>query len=136
MYKAKDKKELGFDNVVFQIDESHVRNGETRYYPENTTTVLDEQVIDSGKERATWNNSVEFLMSCIAVSVGFGNIWRFPFTAYENGGGAFLIPYVILLFLVGKPFYFLEMIIGQFSSSSSVKVWSMSPSFVGNHFSI
>ncbi|XP_067207365.1 sodium-dependent nutrient amino acid transporter 1-like isoform X2 [Linepithema humile] len=70
-------------------------------------------------------------MSCIAVSVGFGNIWRFPFTAYENGGGAFLIPYVILLFLVGKPFYFLEMIIGQFSGNSSVKVWSMSPGFVG-----
>lgn len=94
-------------------------------------------VESSGKEheRATWNNSIEFLMSCIAVSVGFGNIWRFPFTAYENGGGAFLIPYVILLFLVGKPFYFLEMIIGQFTSNSSVKVWGMSPGFVGNSFS-
>ncbi|XP_024888987.1 sodium-dependent nutrient amino acid transporter 1-like [Temnothorax curvispinosus] len=130
MYETRDEKELGFDNVVFQIDESHIGNGGTRYYPENSTSVL-EQGIEPGKERATWNNSVEFLMSCIAVSVGFGNIWRFPFTAYENGGGAFLIPYVILLFLVGKPFYFLEMIIGQFSGRSSVKVWSMSPGFVG-----
>ncbi|XP_012058557.1 PREDICTED: sodium-dependent nutrient amino acid transporter 1-like [Atta cephalotes] len=127
----REKKELGLDNVVFQIDESHVGNSETRCYFENSTAVLNEQVIDSSKEHATWNNSVEFLMSCIAVSVGFGNIWRFPFTAYENGGGAFLIPYVVLLFLVGKPFYFLEMIIGQFSGSSSVKVWNMSPSFVG-----
>lgn len=41
-------------------------------------------------------------MSCIATSVGLGNIWRFPFTAYENGGGAFLIPYLIVLFLIGK----------------------------------
>ncbi|XP_018371466.1 PREDICTED: sodium-dependent nutrient amino acid transporter 1-like isoform X2 [Trachymyrmex cornetzi] len=131
MGRKRDKKELGIDNVVFQIDESHVGNGEARCYSENSTAALDEQVINSSKERATWNNSVEFLMSCIAVSVGFGNIWRFPFTAYENGGGAFLIPYVILLFLVGKPFYFLEMIIGQFSGSSSVKVWGMSPSFVG-----
>ncbi|XP_011158501.1 sodium-dependent nutrient amino acid transporter 1 [Solenopsis invicta] len=131
MHEIRDEKELGLDNVAFQIDEPHVGNGGTRYYPGNSTIVLDEQVNEPGKKRTTWNNSVEFLMSCIAVSVGFGNIWRFPFTAYENGGGAFLIPYVILLFLVGKPFYFLEMIIGQFSGSSSVKVWSMSPGFVG-----
>lgn len=128
----KDRKQLGgLDNVAFQIDES---NG-AKTYPNGDATSSDVQVAESagkGHERATWNNSIEFLMSCIAVSVGFGNIWRFPFTAYENGGGAFLIPYVILLFLVGKPFYFLEMIIGQFSSNSSVKVWGMSPAFVGN----
>lgn len=70
-------------------------------------------------------------MSCIAMSIGFGNIWRFPFTAYENGGGVFLIPYIIVLFIVGKPFYYLEMIIGQFSSSSFIKVWDVSPAFVG-----
>ncbi|CAK9801909.1 Sodium-dependent nutrient amino acid transporter 1 [Anthophora plagiata] len=81
--------------------------------------------------RSTWNNGIEFLMSCIAISIGFGNIWRFPFTAYENGGGAFLIPYIIVLFLVGKPFYYLEMIVGQFSSSSSIRVWNMSPAFIG-----
>ncbi|XP_076679950.1 sodium-dependent nutrient amino acid transporter 1 [Andrena cerasifolii] len=81
--------------------------------------------------QSSWNNSIEFLMSCIAMSIGFGNIWRFPFTAYENGGGVFLIPYIIVLFLVGKPFYYLEMILGQFSSSSSIKMWSVSPGFVG-----
>lgn len=63
-------------------------------------------------------------MSCIAMSVGLGNVWRFPFTAYENGGGAFLIPYILVLFIVGKPFYYLEMIMGQFTSSSSVKIWT------------
>ncbi|XP_050448006.1 sodium-dependent nutrient amino acid transporter 1-like isoform X1 [Cataglyphis hispanica] len=132
MYKTKDEMQEGFDNVAFQIDEPHiVKNGKRTYYIGDSTSILDIQAIEPGKERATWNNSVEFLMSCIAVSVGFGNIWRFPFTAYENGGGAFLIPYVILLFLVGKPFYFLEMIIGQFSGNSSVKVWSMSPGFIG-----
>lgn len=70
-------------------------------------------------------------MSCIAMSVGLGNVWRFPFTAYENGGGAFLIPYIIVLFLVGKPAYFLEMIIGQFTNRSSVKMWSLAPIFRG-----
>lgn len=53
-------------------------------------------------ERTNWGNGLEFLMSCISVSVGLGNVWRFPFTAYENGGGAFLIPYIIVLFLIGE----------------------------------
>lgn len=78
-------------------------------------------------DRPVWGRSIEFLMSCISMSVGLGNIWRFPFTAYENGGGAFLIPYVIILLLVGKPMYYLEMILGQFSSRSSVKIWSICP---------
>lgn len=56
-------------------------------------------------ERPNWSNGLEFLMSCISMSVGLGNVWRFPFTAYENGGGAFLIPYIIVLFLIGKCFY-------------------------------
>ncbi|XP_011346370.1 sodium-dependent nutrient amino acid transporter 1-like isoform X1 [Ooceraea biroi] len=131
--RKRDEKQLGLDNVAFQLDEPRIiKNDRGAYYPDrDSNSILDVQIAESEKKRATWNNSVEFLMSCIAVSVGFGNIWRFPFTAYENGGGAFLIPYVILLFLVGKPFYFLEMIIGQFSSKSSVKVWGMSPGFTG-----
>ncbi|XP_046454677.1 sodium-dependent nutrient amino acid transporter 1-like isoform X2 [Daphnia pulex] len=82
---------------------------------------------DEGQQRDTWGNPVEFLMSCISLSVGLGNIWRFPFTAYENGGGAFLIPYLVVLLLIGKPLYFLEMILGQFSSYGSVKVWAVVP---------
>lgn len=66
-------------------------------------------------------------MSCIAMSVGLGNIWRFPFTALENGGGAFLIPYLIVLLIVGKPIYYMEMLIGQFSSRGSVKVYDFAP---------
>jgi len=80
-----------------------------------------------GKQRASWNNDIEFLMSCIALSVGLGNVWRFPFTALENGGGAFVIPYLIVLVLVGKPVYYLEMLLGQFSSRGSVKVYDFSP---------
>ena len=45
---------------------------------------------------------MEFLLSCIAMSVGLGNVWRFPFTAYENGGGAFLIPYIVVLLMIGE----------------------------------
>lgn len=70
-------------------------------------------------------------MSCVAFSVGLGNIWRFPYTAYENGGGAFLVPYIIVLFIIGKPIYYMEMILGQFSSRSCIQVWSISPAFRG-----
>merc|ERR1719153_119868 len=82
-------------------------------------------------ERQQWDNPVEFLLSCISMSVGLGNVWRFPFTAYENGGGAFLIPYIVVLMLVGRPLYFLELALGQFSSAGSVQVWDMVPALGG-----
>lgn len=94
-------------------------------------SIKDEDVIEKNKERAQWKNGMEFLMSCVAFSVGLGNVWRFPYTAYENGGGAFLIPYIVVLFIIGKPFYYMEMILGQFTSSSCVKIWSVSPLFQG-----
>lgn len=65
------------------------------------------------------------------MSVGLGNIWRFPFIALENGGGAFVIPYIIVLLLVGKPVYFMEMVLGQFSSRGSVKVFDCVPAMRG-----
>lgn len=82
-------------------------------------------------QRPVWTNSLEVLMSCISASVGLGNVWRFPFVAYENGGGAFLIPYIIVLLIIGKPLYYLEMIIGQFTSRSSIKMYDMCPLFRG-----
>ncbi|XP_058795199.1 sodium-dependent nutrient amino acid transporter 1-like isoform X2 [Phymastichus coffea] len=94
----------------------------------------DEKAPREEKERAQWGNDREFLLSCIAMSIGLGNVWRFPFTAYENGGGAFLIPYIFILTVVGRPFYLLEMILGQFSSKSTIKVWDMVPAFRGIGF--
>lgn len=70
-------------------------------------------------------------MSCIAMSVGLGNVWRFPFVALQNGGGAFLIPYLVVLFLVGRPIYYLEMCIGQFASRGSVKIYDFAPALRG-----
>lgn len=81
----------------------------------------------SSKPRDSWGNDLEFLMSCIALSVGLGNVWRFPFAALENGGGAFLIPYLCVLLLVGKPIYYLEMLVGQFSGRGSVNVYDIVP---------
>ncbi|XP_046404080.1 sodium-dependent nutrient amino acid transporter 1-like [Ischnura elegans] len=82
-------------------------------------------------ERPKWDKPIEFLLSCIAMSVGLGNLWRFPVTAFENGGGAFLIPYIIVLLVIGKPIYMMEMAMGQFFSSGTVRIWEMVPAFRG-----
>lgn len=83
------------------------------------------------RDRPRWNKGLQFFLSCLSISIGLGNVWRFPTLAYQNGGGAFLIPYFILLFVVGKPVYFLELAIGQFSGKGGVKTWECVPGFKG-----
>jgi len=83
---------------------------------------------EGGEEpRENWGSKWEFIFSCIGLSVGIGNVWRFPRLAYENGGGTFLIPYCIILFVIGKPMYYLELALGQFSQRGPVKLWNMLP---------
>jgi len=95
-------------------------------------TELKKPKSEDESERGHWGSRAEFLLSCIGFSVGLGNVWRFPFLAYENGGGAFLIPYIILLVLVGKPMYFMEAALGQFGQVGPLQVWTeMLPCAIG-----
>ncbi|RWS10844.1 sodium-dependent nutrient amino acid transporter 1-like protein, partial [Dinothrombium tinctorium] len=61
------------------------------------------------------------------MSVGLGNVWRFPHAAYSNGGGAFLILYLLLLFIIGRPLHYMQLILGQFSGRGPIKVWKCVP---------
>ncbi|MEM1283706.1 MAG: sodium-dependent transporter, partial [Chlamydiota bacterium] len=63
--------------------------------------------------RERWPSSTMFIFAAIGSAVGLGNIWRFPFLVGKYGGGAFLLPYCIMLFLVGFPLLILEFSIGQ-----------------------
>ena len=82
-------------------------------------------------DRGQWGSKAEFILSCVGYSVGIGNVWRFPYLAYKNGGGAFLVPYLIILVLVGKPMYYMETAIGQFARLSPLQLWRCAPIATG-----
>lgn len=65
------------------------------------------------KAREQWSGQAGFIVAAIGSAVGLGNIWRFPGVAYENGGGAFLIPYLIALLTAGLPILFLDYAVGH-----------------------
>ena len=54
--------------------------------------------------RAQWSSKLGFILAAAGSAVGLGNIWKFPGKAYENGGGAFLIPYFIFFNTLSTPF--------------------------------
>ena len=67
----------------------------------------------SAPKRETFSGRNAFIMAAIGSAVGLGNIWRFHYTTYENGGGAFIIPYLIALLTAGIPLLFLDYAIGH-----------------------
>jgi len=81
---------------------------------------LDFDGFDDDQGRGQWGNKLDFLFSCISVSVGLGNVWRFPYLCFKNGGGAFLIVYFIAMIFCGIPVFFQEVAIGQYLGSGGM----------------
>lgn len=63
--------------------------------------------------RERWPTTLTFILAAIGSAVGLGNVWRFPYLSYKYGGGAFLLPYIIALFVSGIPLLILEFGLGQ-----------------------
>ncbi|CAF1230985.1 unnamed protein product [Adineta ricciae] len=93
---------------------------------------VEENILENKEEeREEWDRPIEFFLSLIGCSIGLGNVWRYPYIAFKNGGGAFIIPYFCIYFLIGTPLFFLEMSLGQFTSSGSAAAFKMSRMFKG-----
>uniref|UniRef100_H2YP62 Transporter n=1 Tax=Ciona savignyi TaxID=51511 RepID=H2YP62_CIOSA len=89
------------------------------------------ETIDGEQNREGWDNKVQYILAQIGFAVGLGNVWRFPYLCQKNGGGAFLIPYFIMLLLEGIPLFYMEIAIGQRLRRGSVGVWNHIHRYLG-----
>uniref|UniRef100_A0A8R1I3T6 Transporter n=1 Tax=Caenorhabditis japonica TaxID=281687 RepID=A0A8R1I3T6_CAEJA len=89
----------------------------------------------SSMVRDKWATKMEFLLAVVGYAVDLGNIWRFPSVCYKHGGGAFLIPYFIMLMIGGLPMFYMELVLGQFHRSGCIGIWrKVCPLFRGDVF--
>ncbi|XP_069028137.1 sodium- and chloride-dependent transporter XTRP3-like [Embiotoca jacksoni] len=81
--------------------------------------------------RPNWDNPMQFVLACVSYAVGLGNVWRFPYLCQMHGGGGFLIPYLIMLFLEGVPLFYMELAIGQKMRLGSIGAWTAISPYLG-----
>lgn len=89
-------------------------SGQDRSLVKKTQELLD---------RGQWAHKIEFLLAVAGTLVGLGNLWRFPYLCYKNGGGAFLVPYVLFLLSCGIPQFLMETAMGQYTSQGCITCW-------------
>lgn len=80
---------------------------------------MSSQPTSAPKKREGFSSRKVFIFAAIGSAVGLGNIWRFPYVTYDNGGGAFMIPYLVALLTAGLPFLFFDYVIGHRARASS-----------------
>ncbi|XP_016321378.1 sodium-dependent serotonin transporter-like [Sinocyclocheilus anshuiensis] len=94
-------------------------------------------IIIQTESRDKWSKKMDFLLSVIGFAVDLGNVWRFPYICYQNGGGAFLIPYVLMAVFGGVPLFYMELALGQFHRTGAISIWKhICPIFKGIGFAI
>uniref|UniRef100_A0A8B9RAZ2 Transporter n=1 Tax=Astyanax mexicanus TaxID=7994 RepID=A0A8B9RAZ2_ASTMX len=75
------------------------------------------------EDRGHWASKTEFLLAVAGNVVGMGNVWRFPYLCYKNGGGVFLVPYVVFVVTCGIPLFLLETAMGQYTQEGGITCW-------------
>ncbi|XP_066249427.1 sodium-dependent noradrenaline transporter-like [Euwallacea similis] len=95
---------------------------------------VDPDSFTAEDNRETWGSNTDFLLSIIGFAVDLANIWRFPYLCYKNGGGAFLIPYTLMLVFGAVPLFYMELILGQFNRQGPISLWRICPLFKGVGF--
>ncbi|XP_061086171.1 sodium-dependent neutral amino acid transporter B(0)AT1-like [Conger conger] len=92
---------------------------------------LEKMELEEAGDRPKWDNKTQYMLTCVGFCVGLGNVWRFPYLCQSHGGGAFMIPFLILLVLEGIPLLHLEFAIGQRLRKGSVGVWTAIHPYLG-----
>lgn len=87
--------------------------------------------ISKTPERQQWSGPFDFIMSMIAYAVGLGNVWRFPYLCFKNGGGSFLVVYAIFFASCAVPIFIMEITVGQYLQRGAMEMWNMCPIFKG-----
>ena len=98
-------------------EDNERRSGETEPKEKLEVNIIQHQIScnsEAREERGTWKHPLDFLFSCISVTVGLGNVWRFPYLCYKNGGGVFLVIYLMTMIVCGIPIVLQEVVMGQF----------------------
>jgi len=72
-----------------------------------------------GSQRENWGTRAGFVLAAIGSAVGLGNLWGFPYKVYDNGGGAFLIPYILAMLAIGVPLLILELSLGHMTQKAA-----------------
>ena len=87
-------------------------------------------IISIMSQQVQWDSSLSFIFAMIGAAVGLGNIWRFSYVVYSNGGGSFFIPYLVAIAIMGVPFLILEYGVGfSFKKSFSAIMKKIKPQF-------
>jgi NSS family neurotransmitter:Na+ symporter len=88
--------------------------------PAQLHSIEDVMALGTKSDRATWSNRWLFVLAAAGSAVGLGNIWKFPYIAGENGGGAFVLIYLVCVFLVGIPIMVSEVMLGRSGRASPI----------------
>ncbi|XP_064595884.1 sodium- and chloride-dependent GABA transporter 1-like [Liolophura sinensis] len=88
------------------------------------------------KSRGQWKRQMESVLSLAGFAIGLSSLWRFPYMAMRNGGGAFLIPYIVFTIAIGIPLVFMETALGQYFQLSPLLIFDICPLFKGVGISI
>ncbi|XP_052073480.1 sodium- and chloride-dependent glycine transporter 1-like [Mytilus californianus] len=94
------------------------------------------KTVDERINRGQWTHKMDYILSVMGWSVGLGNLWRFPYVCMKNGGGAFLIPYIVCLVTFSLPIFFLEASVGQFLGKGCTNVFNVCPLLKGVGYSM
>lgn len=102
----------------------------------NATLAAPPQSPAEPPDRETWSKKIDFLLSVIGFAVDLANVWRFPYLCYKNGGGAFLVPYLLFMVIAGMPLFYMELALGQFNREGAAGVWKICPVLKGVGFTV